>query len=205
MTSIQVVDLAAVPPQPWRNGGGQTRELLAWPPGSGAGWQLRVSVADIDRDGPFSAFPGVQRGFVVLEGAGVVLGFPAGDLTLTTASPPLHFDGADAPGCRLVAGPTRDLNLMATAATGLARVERVAEEAVLRPMAPLCWRGVFTHTPARLRAGDGEAIDLPAGSLAWSDAPAMLAATWHLEHQAAPALRAWSLTLAMPRAPGQPG
>jgi environmental stress-induced protein Ves len=34
---------------------------------------LRISVAEITRDGPFSAFAGVQRWFAVLEGAGVML------------------------------------------------------------------------------------------------------------------------------------
>ena len=63
------------PPQPWRNGGGVTRELLAWP--DGGDWRVRVSVADIDADGPFSAFPGVERWFAVLEGAGVALRSPA--------------------------------------------------------------------------------------------------------------------------------
>ena len=51
----------------WRNGGGRTRELLAWP--DAADWKVRVSVADVESDGPFSAFPGVQRWFAVLEGA----------------------------------------------------------------------------------------------------------------------------------------
>ena len=62
---------ADIAPQRWRNGGGWTRELLAWP--DAAGWQVRLSVADVERDGPFSAFPGVQRWFAVLEGEGVEL------------------------------------------------------------------------------------------------------------------------------------
>src|SRR5213594_1326058 len=99
-----------VTPQAWRNGGGRTRELLVWP--SPADWQLRVSVADIEADGPFSAFPGVQRWFAVIEGAGVVLQFAGGERRIVPGDEPLSFDGAEAPGCRLVAGPTRDLNLM---------------------------------------------------------------------------------------------
>ena len=62
----QLVALADTPPQPWRNGGGVTRELLAWP--AGGDWQVRVSVADIEADGPFSRFPGVERWFAVLRG-----------------------------------------------------------------------------------------------------------------------------------------
>lgn len=111
-----IIDAAHVPPQPWKNGGGVTRELLRWPAedaGGDAGhWRLRLSVADIAADGPFSAFPGVVRWFAVLAGEGVVLSLPDGERTLRPGDPPLRFDGAAAPGCRLLAGPTVDLNLM---------------------------------------------------------------------------------------------
>lgn len=99
-----------VTPQPWRNGGGHTRELLAWPPG--ADWQVRISRADIEADGPFSAFPDVQRWFVVLEGAGVALHFADGQKLLYRGDAPFAFDGAAAPLCTLLDGPTQDLNLM---------------------------------------------------------------------------------------------
>jgi environmental stress-induced protein Ves len=45
---------------PWKNGGGVTRELLAWP--GGGDWQVRISVAEIEADGPFSSFPGSIAG-----------------------------------------------------------------------------------------------------------------------------------------------
>jgi environmental stress-induced protein Ves len=201
VTRLHVVDPDSVQPQPWRNGGGVTRELLAWPPGAGGGWLVRVSVADIERDGPFSAYPGVQRGFAVLEGAGVVLDFGARELTLTTASAPLHFDGAEAPGCRLVRGPTRDLNLMALASAGEAHVHDVVEGVAWAPESRLRWRGIFTATPARLTVEHGQAVDLAAGSLAWSDTSETLAAAWRLN--GGQTLRAWSLTLAAPA--GSPG
>ena len=104
------VALGDVAPQLWRNGGGRTRELLAWPPA--ADWRLRISVADIDADGPFSAFDGVRRWFAVVDGAGVALGFTDGERICRRGDAPLAFDGAAAPACRLLDGPTRDLNLM---------------------------------------------------------------------------------------------
>lgn len=103
-----IVDAARVAPQPWRNGGGRTRELLADAPA----WRWRISLADIDTDGSFSAFAGVQRWFAVVAGSGVELRFADGARTLHRGDAPLAFDGAAAPGCRLLAGPTRDLNLM---------------------------------------------------------------------------------------------
>jgi environmental stress-induced protein Ves len=116
MNTIQIIQADEQPPQPWRNGGGQTRELLVWP--TPTNWQLRISRADIAASGPFSAFAGVQRWFVVLSGNGVVLHMPTGnghalDHHLLPGHAPLRFDGGLAPGCTLLAGPTQDLNLMA--------------------------------------------------------------------------------------------
>lgn len=121
-----IVDAHAVPPQPWKNGGGVTRELLRWPAeGVGGGdWRLRLSVADIAADGPFSAFPGVTRWFAVLAGEGVVLTLPDGEHTLRPGDAPLCFDGAAAPGCRLLDGPTVDLNLMLQGLDGALMVAR---------------------------------------------------------------------------------
>ena len=73
---------------------------------------LGQRLPEIAADGPFSAFPGVTRWFAVLDGAGVVLTFADGERTLRPGDAPLCFDGAAAPGCRLIAGPTVDLNLM---------------------------------------------------------------------------------------------
>ncbi|OYU94699.1 MAG: histidine utilization protein HutD, partial [Burkholderiales bacterium PBB5] len=44
--TLHRVELETTSPQPWRNGGGTTHELLAWPPGAPA-WLVRVSVARI--------------------------------------------------------------------------------------------------------------------------------------------------------------
>ena len=106
----RIVSLATLTPQPWRNGGGRTRELYAWPPGGE--WRARISVADVTRDGPFSSYPGVTRWFAVVDGAGVELAFANEAVRLLRDAPPLRFDGGEAPECRLVDGPTRDLNLM---------------------------------------------------------------------------------------------
>ena len=102
------------PPQPWKNGGGVTRELLTWPPEAKGteDWQLRISVADITQDGAFSSFAGVTRSFAVIEGAGVQLQFNGEWHTITPNSDPLDFDGEDAPDCKLLNGSTRDLNVM---------------------------------------------------------------------------------------------
>ncbi len=111
LEATRLIRLHEVVPAPWRNGGGSTRELIAWP--DARDWTLRFSVADIERDGPFSPYPGVQRDFCVLSGAGVLLLWDDGrKQRLVESSAPLRFDGGDAPYAQLIDGPTRDLNLM---------------------------------------------------------------------------------------------
>ncbi|MGR7000643.1 HutD/Ves family protein [Yinghuangia aomiensis] len=69
---FHVFDTDFLPVTPWRNGGGETREVAAEPSADG-GFAWRVSIATIAQDGPFSAFPGVDRTITLLEGAGVHL------------------------------------------------------------------------------------------------------------------------------------
>ncbi len=108
-------DLAAVPPTPWKNGGGHTRELACWPPGAGMeGFEWRVSVATIAVPGPFSAFEGVDRQIMLLDGDGVHLRAKDGSLErrLDRRWQPLAFSGDVAVECRLLGGASTDFNLM---------------------------------------------------------------------------------------------
>ena len=98
---------------PWKNGGGRTAEIAAWTrePGSDA-FAGRVSIAVIERDGPFSAWPGIDRTFVLLDGAGVVLTQGGVDVEVVARHEPVRFAGDEASSCRLVGGPARAFNLM---------------------------------------------------------------------------------------------
>jgi hypothetical protein len=182
MTVFQRITVDNQPAQPWRNGGGRTRELFTWP-GGDAPWQLRISVADIDADGPFSAFDGVDRWFAVLQGAGVELDLPGGRRTLTCSSPPLRFDGRAAPGCRLIAGPTRDFNLMLRHRAGQALLQEARPGEPWAPGAPL--RGLFTTAALQLQVEGA----LPQPVAAWS----LLLAT-------SPAPRPWTIDALPPGA-----
>lgn len=56
--------------QAWKNGGGSTAEVAVFP--AGAGWDdfgWRVSIASLAQSGPFSAFPGIERSFYLLDDA----------------------------------------------------------------------------------------------------------------------------------------
>ena len=164
MIGLRIVPLAGAAAQPWRNGGGVTRELLTWP-ASAHPWALRISVAQIDRPGPFSAFADVERWFAVVEGAGVELHEGEHRHRLTPHSEPLCFDGAAAPDCQLLGGPTLDLNLMARRGTGSAGMHRARREVAWRSNDE--WRALYTNGPARLQVEGRHAAHLAAPALVW--------------------------------------
>lgn len=160
--SWQTVSPSQVPATPWRNGGGVTRELLAWP--SAADWRVRLSVADIEGDGPFSRFEGIERWFAVLEGTGVALRVGGQFHELTPASAPLRFDGAVPVDCALLRGTTRDFNLMA--APGAARLQRVQGRAAFSGAAGALV-ALYAHRGAARLACGAEAIRLAGPLLVW--------------------------------------
>jgi len=182
---MNVVRCDAVEPQPWRNGGGLTRELLAWP--SRDHWALRISVADIRADGPFSAFPGVDRWFAVLEGNGVKLQLPGGSQRVEIDSAPLHFRGEHAPDCTLIDGPTRDLNFMVRRGNGM--MQRAVPG--MDFCSPAAARALFCADPVTLRVGGHQTHELPPFTLLWSASDAE--ERWRLL-EAAESQRAWWLS-----------
>ena len=155
---------------PWKNGGGTTRELLSWPPGV-ADWHWRISVAQVETEGPFSRFDGVQRWFAVLDGEGVELALGQGPelqtQRLTRESPVFGFDGAQSVDCRLINGPTQDFNLMVRSVHASAQLQRVRDAVeVHRRESGICavWAGA---SGAVLRDANGR-WPLPAHTLAWT-------------------------------------
>ena len=167
-TTVRTADVA---PQPWRNGGGETRALLVRP--RGGDWQVRVSVAEVASHGPFSRFPGVQRWFAVLEGAGVVLTIGSSEHRLGPGDDALSFRGDVAVRCRLVAGPTRDLNLMLNGVPGAMR--RVVAAEAWQPDARQC--GLYAVSAGRCdTTAPDEHEPMPANALRWwTEAPRSLA------------------------------
>jgi hypothetical protein len=182
--TLRLIRLADVPAQPWRNGGGVTRELLTWPQAgpaasgtatSSAGalpWQLRLSVAEVEADGPFSTFAGVTRWFAVLGGAGVVLDVAGTRHRVQSSDAPLCFDGAAATTCRLIDGPTRDLNLMLRqdvhggTAPGAGLFAARAGVPWHPPQGGAC--GLYS-VQAGFCEVEGQAVELPSQALLWFD------------------------------------
>ena len=54
---------------PWKNGGGETIEIMKWPQdGDLSHFDWRISMAQVALDGPFSVFPKIDRHLAVLAG-----------------------------------------------------------------------------------------------------------------------------------------
>ncbi|MBC3249209.1 HutD family protein [Serratia fonticola] len=120
-------DFADLPVSPWRNGGGETREITCQPPGNTEfGW--RASIATIAQNGPFSAFNGIDRSITLLEGDGVHL-FSEGliDHRLQNIGEPFAFSGDVALEARLLGGSCQDFNIMTRRGHYQAQVQRIAE------------------------------------------------------------------------------
>jgi environmental stress-induced protein Ves len=98
----------------WRNGLGWTREIHAQAAtGKPGDWAWRLSIAEIEHDAPFSAFPGVERELVLLSGNGLRLRFVDGEVReLHPPHDKLRFAGERAVSGELLDGPTQDFNLM---------------------------------------------------------------------------------------------
>lgn len=162
--------LDAISPTPWKNGGGTTREIAVWPPGASMDtFAWRISVADIAADGPFSAFPGIDRQIVLIDGAGVHL--QAHDDTfchkLVRVGEPFAFSGDTAVHATLVDGPTRDFNVMTRRGTCRAEIALMRQPFTAVPATAtvlvLALRGSWdTGDGVHLHAGEG--LLLPAGS-----------------------------------------
>lgn len=111
---------------PWRNGGGETAEVAAFPPGAGMdNFVWRVSIAVVRGDGPFSDFPGIDRILSVLEGQLSLAVADAPEMRLTPAEAPFAFPADVAAWGAPVGGDVRDLNVMVRRGQCTASVERL--------------------------------------------------------------------------------
>ena len=192
MATLTLLRGAALVAAPWKNGGGVTREVAAFPQGAGLdAFVWRVSIADVAQAGPFSRFAGIDRTLVLLSGAGMLLDekvetSTTNTLALTQPLDLAQFAGEAQIDARLVDGATRDFNLMVRrgAAVGETEVWRGATQRSLSADVVLlfCASGSVAVTlggdvqPRVLEADDTLRIDTPnALSCAVKGAGALLA------------------------------
>jgi hypothetical protein len=173
MTRHRVLSPADYRRMPWKNGAGRTTEVASHPAGAALdAFDWRVSVADVVRDGPFSAFAGVDRTIVLLAGAGMRLDGGGRAVSLHAPYEPHSFSGDDAIDCALVDGPVRDFNLMLRRgrATGEVAIVRGAARRIAPARFRLCYatNGAFEC----LSAGHPPQVIAPDHALLVEDEPA---------------------------------
>lgn len=168
--AVQKFAVDAIAPTPWKNGGGATREIAVWPPGAAMeSFAWRISVADIADDGPFSAFPGVDRQIALLEGAGVHLQAHDDSFShrLVRVGEPFAFSGDTAMHATLIDGPTRDFNVMTRRGVCHADERLMRQPFSVVPgettVLVLALDGAWEAGPS-LHLAAGEGILLPAGT-----------------------------------------
>ena len=95
--------------QPWANGRGTTTELYRQD--RDGALELRLSMAVVTEDGPFSLFPGIERNLTVLSGPGFRLQGAGLELE---AKPliPIGFPGDVPVRASNVTAPSDDFNVM---------------------------------------------------------------------------------------------
>ena len=182
MSAWRLIPARSFLAMPWRNGGGTTWEIARGRLDGQADedWQWRFSLAEIAADGPFSTFPHMDRLLTVVSGGGIALTIDGAEPRRLDRWGSIQFRGEAAIGCALVAGPTRDLNLMVdrriarlvpggeerrmVAAAEDRIVLYALEEVVLRVEAG---RQVVAEGNAIIGAGGAEAV-IEQGRAAWA-------------------------------------
>ena len=141
----------------WKNGLGWTREIARFP--DAEDWDWRLSIAEIERDAEFSAFPGIERELVLLSGNGVRLVFDDGEThELLPPHDRLRFAGERKLRGDLIDGTTHDFNLMW-------RRERIDAQLWHRPLV-----GTMVLF---VDAGETWAVHLLAGEARFADASSL--------------------------------
>ncbi|HEX4057147.1 MAG TPA: HutD family protein [Galbitalea sp.] len=112
---------------PWRNGNGTASEVAVHPDGaSGDAFDWRISIATIETDSDFSAYPGIQRYLMPLSPRGLTLAVDGESRELPGYSA-FEFAGESSVRATGVTAPSLDLNLMIRrgAATGSLTTQNV--------------------------------------------------------------------------------
>ena len=124
--SIHIIRADHLQRKPWKNGGGSTAEIAVAPAGAGLDdFDWRISMADVEADGPFSLYPGIARTLVLLHGDGIDLAIDGESYRVDRGARTIHFPGDLPTVGTLIGGPTRDFNIMTRRSRFAHRVERI--------------------------------------------------------------------------------
>jgi environmental stress-induced protein Ves len=168
---------------PWKNGQGVTEQIDIHPEHAGLDdFMTRVSIAHVERGGPFSSFPSYDRILVIADGAGMTLD-GGGEQIVLRPFQPFRFSGDDAIVATLPEGPILDFNVITHRSVSAAlRVIAVDREMELPMGLVFCARGAFACEATRV-----ERFDTMIGSATRVTPLADATLVFHLQTQSASA------------------
>ncbi|WP_087039153.1 HutD/Ves family protein [Caballeronia arvi] len=123
---MNVRRIESIAPERWRNGGGITRAIAS----NGDDW--RVSIAEVERDGPYSRFDGIARISLVLRGDGVVLR-DGDDVVMLRPFEAVEYDGDANWSATLIGARVTVLNVMTCVGVCRARVQAIVHPVTVGP------------------------------------------------------------------------
>lgn len=120
----KVIRFADARTMPWLGGDGITHELVRHPSDGDFDW--RLSVAEVQHDGPFSCIGGVDRIITLCSTGRMVLHAP--DPQPLERFSPYAFAGEIDVSCTVPDGPTRDFNVMTRRGAYAADVTTIVQD-----------------------------------------------------------------------------
>ncbi|MFJ4228621.1 HutD family protein [Paenarthrobacter nicotinovorans] len=159
---MEIIRFADVRPEPWRNGGGVTRELASHPQAASAqdgAWDWRVSIADVSTAGDFSVFPGMERVITIIDGELLLLTVDGSEHPLEKYRP-FRFSGEAASSATLPTGDIRDLNVIARQGaykgyTSIVEISKKRPHPVFEGQLAVLLEGKATVAPGAADESDG--------------------------------------------------
>jgi len=173
---MEIIRFAELRSEPWRNGGGVTREPASHPKAASAqdgAWDWRVSIADLTKAGDFSGFPGMERVLTVVDGELLLLTVDGAEHPLEKYRP-FRFSGEAAAHGALPTGDIRNLNVITRAGsfkgfTSIIELSKKRAHPVFEGQLAVLLQGQATVSAgaaevadASSEAADGEAAAAPA-------------------------------------------
>lgn len=160
---MEIIRFADVRPEPWRNGGGVTRELASHPQAASAqdgAWDWRVSIADVSTAGDFSVFPCMERVITIIDGELLLLTVDGSEHPLEKYRP-FRFSGEAASSATLPTGDIRDLNVIARQGafkgyTSIVEISKKRPHPVFEGQLAVLLEGKATVAPGAADESDGD-------------------------------------------------
>jgi len=165
---MEIIRFAELRSEPWRNGGGVTRELASHPQAASAqdgAWDWRVSIAEVTKAGDFSPFPGMERVLTVIEGELLLLTVDGEEHPLEKYRP-FRFSGEAATHGALPTGDIRDLNVITRTGsfkgfTSIIELSKKRAHPVFDGQLAVLLQGQATVSPGAAAETDGGTEDVP--------------------------------------------